>query len=56
MPRFMDAPPQAYHCILKLARTIADLVGSDRIETVHLACPLLRVLRKAIEYRPRWLS
>jgi magnesium chelatase family protein len=36
---------RAYHRVLKLARTIADLAGADRIETVHLA--------EAIQYRPR---
>ena len=36
---------RAYHRILKLARTIADLDGSDGIETAHLA--------EAIQYRPR---
>ncbi|MGD1995202.1 MAG: YifB family Mg chelatase-like AAA ATPase [Anaerolineae bacterium] len=36
---------RAFHRILKLARTIADLARCDRIETAHLA--------EAIQYRPR---
>ena len=36
---------RAFHRVLKLACTIADLAGSERIETVHLA--------EAIQYRPR---
>jgi magnesium chelatase family protein len=34
-----------YHCVLKLARTIANLAGSDEIQSVHLA--------EALQYRPK---
>ena len=41
----MDLSARAYHRVLKLARTIADLAGEENIQSQHLA--------EALQYRPR---
>ena len=41
----LGSAPRAYHRILKLSRTIADLAGSDALQSPHLA--------EALQYRRR---
>jgi magnesium chelatase family protein len=44
-PAWLQMSARAFHHILKLARTIADLAGSERIETARLV--------EVVQSRPR---
>ncbi|MCH8986779.1 magnesium chelatase, partial [Patescibacteria group bacterium] len=43
--KHMDLSPRAYHRVIKISRTIADLEGEDHIKEDHLM--------EALQYRPR---
>jgi len=44
---------RSFHRVLKLARTIADLEGSETIQAAHPSATLRASLAEALQYRPR---
>ncbi|MEK9182010.1 MAG: hypothetical protein AAB781_00265 [Patescibacteria group bacterium] len=44
----LDLSARAYHRVIKLARTIADLADSEEIETNHIL--------EALQYRPKKMA
>ncbi|MDE1988766.1 MAG: YifB family Mg chelatase-like AAA ATPase, partial [Patescibacteria group bacterium] len=44
----LDLSARAYHRVIKLSRTIADLAGSDEVETNHIL--------EALQYRPKKMT
>ncbi|MBI4200155.1 MAG: hypothetical protein HY535_06760 [Chloroflexi bacterium] len=49
----MGLSARAFHRVLKVARTIADMAGSEEIGVVHPSAGSGQALAEALQYRPR---